>query len=121
MLATKLLILLSFYLTIAMAEQQVVGGATPVRDLKKVEDDLNKSLSKLATGDGPHYTLGKVYSATRQVVAGTKTKMVADLIDKDGNTKKCNVTIWARPWLPNGIQVTFDCDGEPQVIRSHDP
>ncbi|XP_013114797.1 sarcocystatin-A-like [Stomoxys calcitrans] len=105
-----------------MATLQMTGGITPVSDLKKVEDDLKVSLSKLAAGDdGPHYTLGKIYSATVQIVQGTKTKIVADLIDRNGKTKKCGVTIWSRPWLPNGIQVTFDCDGEPQVVRTHDP
>ncbi|XP_075144532.1 sarcocystatin-A-like [Haematobia irritans] len=120
MIATKVFVFLSLLLAIAVATPQVPGGVSSVENLKEVEDELNKSLTKLAAGDeGPHYKVGKVYTASRQVVEGIRTTMVADLVDKDGKTKNCNVVIWSRPWLPNGIKVTFKCGEEAELVRTH--
>ncbi|KAM7363377.1 sarcocystatin-A-like [Cochliomyia hominivorax] len=121
MFVTKLFVFFILTLTIVNAmpnEEQLVGGRKPT-DLKKAEEDLNASLSKLAAGDGPNYKVGKVYSADTQVVAGTLTRIVADLVDADGNTKKGKVSIWSRPWLPNGVEVTFEFDGEEKIVRKH--
>ncbi|XP_013114794.1 sarcocystatin-A [Stomoxys calcitrans] len=116
----KVWIFLGFCMAMAMASQPPIsGGITSVRNLKEAEKELNASLAKLATGDGPRYRLVKIYSATRQVVAGRKSEIVADLVDNNGKTKKCNVTIWSRPWLPDGIEVTFRCDGEQKLTRKH--
>lgn len=63
------------------------------------------------------FRLGKIISVTRQVVAGNKYVYEAELIEGD-STKKCNVEIWAQPWLENGIEVTFNCpDGK--VVKKH--
>ncbi|XP_065361910.1 sarcocystatin-A-like [Calliphora vicina] len=122
MYSNKLFVLFALTVTIVNAmpnEEQLVGGIRPA-DFTKAEEELNASLKKLAAGDGPNYTLGKIYSAETQVVAGTMTRIVADLIDADGKTKKCKVSIWSRSWLPNGIEVTFECDGEEKIVRKHD-
>lgn len=63
--------------------------------------------------------IGKIYSAETQVVAGTLTRIVADLVDTDGNTKKGKISIWNRSWLPNGVEVTFEFDGEDKIVRKH--
>ncbi|XP_061395220.1 sarcocystatin-A-like [Musca vetustissima] len=95
------------------------GGVSSVEDLSKAEEELKSSLKKLAAGDGPHYKLAKVYSASKQVVEGILTEIVADLIDEEENTKNCNVSIWSRPWLENGIEVSFKCGTEPKVTKKH--
>lgn len=64
-----------------------------------------------------YHRLGKIISATRQVVSGSKYVYEAELIQGE-KTKTCNVEIWSQPWLPNGIQVTFNCpDGK--VVKKH--
>ncbi|XP_073817230.1 sarcocystatin-A-like [Musca autumnalis] len=99
----------------------VLGDISPASDFTEIEKDLNNSLSKLAAGDGPNYKLLKIYSASTQVVAGSLTRIEADLLDENGKVKRAKISIWSRPWLPNGIEVTFECDGEPTVVKSHDP
>ncbi|XP_061395229.1 sarcocystatin-A-like [Musca vetustissima] len=106
-----------------MADESIpiCGGISPVSDFNDVEKALNNSLSKLAGGDGPNYKLVKIYSASKQVVSGTLTRIEADLMDENGQIKRFKISIWSQPWLKNGIKVTFECDGEPAVVRSHDP
>ncbi|XP_058988158.1 sarcocystatin-A-like [Musca domestica] len=121
MFPKKSLICLGLILVVTMCVQSQImtGGVKTVTNLQEVERELRMSLSKLEAGDGPHYKLRKVNKATRQVVAGSLTKIEADLEDSAGKVKPCKVSIWSRPWLPNGIEVTFECDGEPKVIRKH--
>ncbi|XP_061392496.1 sarcocystatin-A-like [Musca vetustissima] len=121
MFPTKCLLFLGFVLVVTMCvESQIMtGGVQPVKDLSEVERQLSTSLSRLENGDGPHYKLRKVHKATRQVVAGSLTRIDADLEDSNGKVKPCKVSIWSRPWLPNGIEVTFECDDEPKVVRKH--
>ncbi|XP_067619164.1 sarcocystatin-A-like isoform X1 [Eurosta solidaginis] len=120
MLSTKLFLLLSCLVSVALAQSEhLVGGASNA-DLLEAEKSLNDSLSKLAAGDGPYYESKEVHTATKQVVAGTLLKLNVDLIDKNSQAvKNCNVEIWSRPWLPNGIQVTFDCPDEEKVVKKH--
>ncbi|XP_005182867.1 sarcocystatin-A-like isoform X2 [Musca domestica] len=99
----------------------VLGGSRPVSNFEEIEKTLNNSLSKLAAGDGPNYKLVKIYSGEVQVVSGLSTRIEADLMDENGTTKRFKVCIWSQPWLKNGVQVTFECDGEPTVVKSHDP
>ncbi|TDG43079.1 hypothetical protein AWZ03_010495 [Drosophila navojoa] len=117
MLSMKIVFVLGLALTIVSAG--ILGGVTELSgaDLKEAENTLNNSLSKLASGDGPNYKLGKIIKATRQVVSGTKYVYDVELIE-GSKTKVCNVEIWSQPWLENGIQVTFNCpDG--QVVKKH--
>lgn len=46
---------------------------------------------------------------------------MADLVDADGKTKEYKVTIWNRAWLPNGVEVTFECEGEEKIVKKHKP
>lgn len=63
------------------------------------------------------YRLGKIISASHQVVSGSLYRYEVELVE-GGATKKCNVQIWSQPWLENGVEVTFDCpDGK--VVRKH--
>ncbi|XP_058988157.1 sarcocystatin-A-like [Musca domestica] len=119
MFTTKLFILLSVAVAVTFAVPQMTGGVSPVEDLTEVEQELKNSLSKLDAGDGPHYKLSKVYKASRQVVEGVLTKIEADIIDEEEKTQKCNITIWSRPWLDNGIEVTFECEGKPTLTKHH--
>nr|P31727.1 RecName: Full=Sarcocystatin-A; Flags: Precursor [Sarcophaga peregrina]AAA29985.1 sarcocystatin A [Sarcophaga peregrina] len=107
--------------TVAYAQPQCVGCPSEVKGdkLKQSEETLNKSLSKLAAGDGPTYKLVKINSATTQVVSGSKDVINADLKDENDKTKTCDITIWSQPWLENGIEVTFNCPGEPKVVKKH--
>ncbi|XP_017874474.1 PREDICTED: sarcocystatin-A-like [Drosophila arizonae] len=117
MLTMKIIFILGLALTIVSAT--IPGGVTELSgaDLKEAEDALNNSLSKLASGDGPNYKLGKIIKVTRQVVAGYRYVYDVELIE-GSKTKVCNVQIWSQPWLENGIEVTFNCpDG--QVVRKH--
>ncbi|XP_017006102.2 sarcocystatin-A-like [Drosophila takahashii] len=88
-------------------------------DLASAQRTLEASLTKLAAGEGPHYRISKILSATSQVVAGSKHVYSVELIDNEGATKVCNVDIWSRSWEPNGIQVTFRCPNEPELVRKH--
>uniref|UniRef100_A0A1I8QBS5 Cystatin domain-containing protein n=1 Tax=Stomoxys calcitrans TaxID=35570 RepID=A0A1I8QBS5_STOCA len=101
-----------------------VGGVTNLEGekLKEAEDVLENSLKKLAAGEkGPHYKLGKMYTASRQTVSGLLYKMNADIIDSENeeNNKNCNVTIWSQPWLENGIKVTFNCGKDDELTFRH--
>ena len=123
---TKTFLLLVFSLVFVMAaptSNDLVGGVLPLegKEIQQAEKDLENSLTKLAAGDGPQYKISKVHSATRQTVAGSLTKMNVDLIDKNNTVKKnCKVTIWSRPWIAaDGIEVTFDCEGEEKVVKKH--
>ncbi|XP_017966299.1 sarcocystatin-A-like isoform X3 [Drosophila navojoa] len=112
-------IIFVFGLALTFVSADIVGGITELSgdDLKEAEVTLNKSLSKLASGDGPNYKLGKIIKATRQIVAGTKYVYDVELIE-GSKTKVCNVVIVSQPWLENGIEVTFNCpDG--QVVKRH--
>ncbi|XP_030376202.1 sarcocystatin-A-like [Scaptodrosophila lebanonensis] len=119
MFSSKVIVVLGLALTIVAAN---VPGAPRVLtgdDLKDAENTLNSSLQKLASGDGPNYQLGKIISATRQVVSGSLYKYEVELVDGNKATKKCNVSIWSQPWLDNGIEVSFECPGEDKVVKKH--
>ncbi|KAL7728662.1 hypothetical protein ACLKA6_004046 [Drosophila palustris] len=113
----KVFFVLGFTLAVVSAQY---GAPTPLTgdDLKGAEGVLTKSLATLASGDGPSYQLGRVISATSQVVSGTKYVYEVELVEGT-KTKTCTVDIWAQPWLPeNGYQVTFNCpDGK--VVKTH--
>ncbi|XP_064537038.1 sarcocystatin-A [Drosophila montana] len=88
-------------------------------EIEEATNTLQKSLTKLAAGEGPNYRISKVLSVTTQVVSGSLDKYNVELIDSNGDKKVCNVEIWGRSWLPNGIEVTFDCPNEEKVIKNH--
>ncbi|XP_039968399.1 sarcocystatin-A-like [Bactrocera tryoni] len=123
MISAKLFVLLGCVIAVVVAvpEGHLVGGATPLsgEDLKRAQEELQNSLTKLATGDGPAYKISKVNSASSQVVSGTLYKFNVDLIAGNDEVKNCNVEIWSQRWLPEGIQVTFDCEGEEKIVRKH--
>ncbi|XP_064552337.1 putative cysteine proteinase CG12163 isoform X2 [Drosophila montana] len=95
-----------------------VGGRKPY-DEKQAEEQLQRTLDKLTAGEGPHYRIVKVYSATRQVVSGTLTRIDADLVDSNDAQRRCIVEIWAQPWLEQGHEVTFKCHNQPAVHARH--
>ncbi|XP_037929611.1 sarcocystatin-A-like [Teleopsis dalmanni] len=99
----------------------VIGGPKNLQgdDLKDAENTLQNSLNKLAAGDGPNYKIEEIISASRQVVSGSLYKIKAKLVGNDSSTKVCDVKIWSQPWLENGIEVTFECDGEEKVVKKH--
>ncbi|XP_022208511.2 sarcocystatin-A [Drosophila obscura] len=88
-------------------------------ELENAHATLKASLDRLAAGEGPSYRVSKILSASVQVVAGSLNSYIVELIEPNGITKVCEVRIWSRHWLPNGIEVTFNCPNEPQVIKSH--
>ncbi|XP_017018030.1 sarcocystatin-A [Drosophila kikkawai] len=99
----------------------VLGGPKQLEGQELVESQktLQASLDKLAAGEGPYYRISRILSASTQVVAGTNDSYSVELIDRTGATKVCDVDIWSRGWLPNGIRVTFRCPNEPELIKKH--
>ncbi|KAH8262753.1 hypothetical protein KR026_011994 [Drosophila bipectinata] len=99
----------------------LLGGPKQLegQELIDAQKELNSSLIKLDAGDGPHYRIVKVLNASSQVVAGTAYKFTVELIDENDVKKECKVDIWNRSWLPNGIEVTFKCPNEPELIKKH--
>ncbi|XP_075148672.1 sarcocystatin-A-like [Haematobia irritans] len=103
---------------------KLLGSVEQLEGPKKKEavDVLENSLKKIAAGEkGPHYELDKVHTAFKQRVAGLLYKINADIIDNDNEekSKNCNIEIWSRPWLENGIQVTLKCNEEDELVFSH--
>uniref|UniRef100_A0A1I8PJ37 Cystatin domain-containing protein n=1 Tax=Stomoxys calcitrans TaxID=35570 RepID=A0A1I8PJ37_STOCA len=101
-----------------------VGGRHKLEgdDIKEAEDELTKSLTKIASGEnGPHYRLEKIHAAYKAIVAGFRYDINADLVDDDnkGETKNCDVQIWSKP-VNEGSRVTFKCYQEPVVVREHE-
>ncbi|BFG00471.1 sarcocystatin-A [Drosophila madeirensis] len=106
------------------APPAAIGGLGAPRTLTGAELDrahatLTSSLNTLAAGEGPSYRVSKIMSATVQVVAGSLNSYIVELIEPNGATKVCEVRIWSRHWLPNGIQITFNCPNEPEVVKTH--
>ncbi|XP_023178971.1 putative cysteine proteinase CG12163 isoform X1 [Drosophila hydei] len=95
-----------------------LGGSKPF-DEKQAEEQLQQTLDKLTAGEGPHYKIVKVYSASRQLVSGTLTRIDADLIDGNEEQRRCIVEIWAQPWLAQGHEITFKCHNQPAVHARH--
>ncbi|KAH8397969.1 hypothetical protein KR222_007565 [Zaprionus bogoriensis] len=110
---------------VALVDANGLGGGfgapqeVSPEDLAQATEVLKASLSKLAAGDGPNYRVVRVLSATSQVVAGSLDKYKVELVDANGAQKVCDVQIWSRSWLPNGIEVTFNCPNEPTLIKTH--
>ncbi|TDG41128.1 hypothetical protein AWZ03_012455 [Drosophila navojoa] len=88
-------------------------------DLEESRATLESSLTKLAAGTGPYYRVSRILSASTQVVTGTLNRYKVELIDTNKETKVCDVEIWSRNWLPNGVEVTFDCPNEAKEVRNH--
>ncbi|XP_022213321.1 putative cysteine proteinase CG12163 isoform X2 [Drosophila obscura] len=96
-----------------------LGGSKPF-DAKQAEAQLQRTLDKLTAGEGPHYKIVKVYTASRQVLSGTVTRIDADLIDGNtGGQHRCIVEIWAQPWLEHGHDITFKCRNQKVVQARH--
>ncbi|XP_016970263.1 sarcocystatin-A-like [Drosophila rhopaloa] len=123
MFVTKILLLSTACVLVGATPQGFGGFGAPQtvegEDLVKAQEVLQASLTKLDDGEGPHYRISRILSASTQVVAGNKDVYSVELIDNFGATKVCNVDIWSRSWLPNGIQVTFDCPNEPKLVKFH--
>lgn len=86
--------------------------ATDPTEATNIVKLVNEEMVKLnAQETGVSLALTKVVSSTQQVVAGTKYVINAEFSNK-GATEvfKCIITIWDRPWLPNGRETTFECD-----------
>ncbi|XP_037943267.1 sarcocystatin-A-like [Teleopsis dalmanni] len=118
----KTIFLLSLAIIVVAANDvPVLGGVQNLSgdDINSAKEALELSLTKLAAGEGPSYKLSKILSATSQVVSGIAYKIKAELIDSNDATKICNIGIWSQSWLENGIEVTFECDGEEKLVRKH--
>nr|XP_016936739.1 sarcocystatin-A-like [Drosophila suzukii] len=123
MFFAKILILCAVCLLVSAKVQGhgAVGAPKTLEgeDLASAQRTLQASLTKLAAGEGPRYRISKIISATSQVVAGSKHIYSVELINADGDTKLCTVEIWSRSWVENGVEVTFRCANEPELVRSH--
>ncbi|XP_005182863.1 sarcocystatin-A [Musca domestica] len=105
-------------LAIAKANEFCAGCVTTVTDdkgLERATNTLNNSLKKLAAGEGPHYKLVKINSATSQVIRGHLFRINADLEDENGHTKTCDIKIIEF----TDVNITFNCPEEQEVSRTH--
>ncbi|XP_055922541.1 putative cysteine proteinase CG12163 [Eupeodes corollae] len=102
---------------------KLTGNAKPLKEfeLKEQEGRVSQSLAKLASGDGPSYSISKVFSGTKQTVAGSLVKLYAELIDgSTGAKENCTVSLWSRPWIPiDGYEVTFECKDKQKIVHRH--
>uniref|UniRef100_A0A1A9UCZ1 Cystatin domain-containing protein n=1 Tax=Glossina austeni TaxID=7395 RepID=A0A1A9UCZ1_GLOAU len=81
---------------------------------------LENSLNKLAANDGPHYKLTKMLGAVRGLgLFGNLYGMKADLADENGESKICSIEIWSPGEKPE-VQVTFECEGEEKLVKTHE-
>ncbi|EDV95104.1 sarcocystatin-A [Drosophila grimshawi] len=123
MFVAKMLFVLAAVVLVSGTPQGFGGFGAPriltESELESSRKVLQNSLTKLAAGEGPNYTISKILSASVQVVAGSLDKYSVELIDSAGEKKVCDVSIWTRSWLPNGTEVTFDCPNEQKVIKNH--
>jgi cathepsin F len=93
-------------------KRQIVGGASPIDDNHEdVQLYLREALVEINKGEGPDYTVKRVYGATTQVVAGSLVKFNADLLFQD-NEVTCAFEVWERAWIPDGRQVKVNCNDE---------
>ncbi|EDV90543.1 cystatin-like protein [Drosophila grimshawi] len=110
-----------FYLTLfalvclaAAGVDHVVGGHRELsgEELQQAIAELDTTLAKLATGDGPSYKANKVTKVTTQVVAGSLVTYTVEL-SKDDAVKQCTVSLWTQPWLEkDGTNVKITCEGD---------
>ncbi|EDV47855.1 putative cysteine proteinase CG12163 isoform X1 [Drosophila erecta] len=97
----------------------ILGGHKPY-DEEAAKAQLQKSLDKLTAGEGPHYKIVKVYSASRQVASGILTRIDADLIDGSEEQHRCIVDIWTKVWVrKDEHEITFKCRNQPVVQARH--
>ncbi|XP_016926037.3 cathepsin F isoform X2 [Drosophila suzukii] len=97
----------------------IVGEHKPY-DEEAAKAQLQESLDKLIAGEGPQYKIVKVYSASRQVVSGTLTRIDADLIDGSDSKHRCIVEIWTKAWVrKDAHEITFKCRNQPVVQARH--
>ncbi|XP_077300839.1 kininogen-2-like [Arctopsyche grandis] len=119
--------------------QQPVGGETKV-DVKKpeIQQLARESLAQydLRSNNENLHKVVKIKSATSQVVAGTMTRITFEAketscgrVDVDeletcpilrgAVAKLCKASIWDRPWLVNGKEITVDCKLARQKYRKY--
>lgn len=98
---------------------QLVGGPTDLdaSEYREIESKVTESLVALGQQtNAPSYSLNRILSAKKQVVAGILYNITAEF--NDGNERKiCILSIWEKPW--NGEQnVAINCDNKNyEVIR----
>ncbi|KAH8383078.1 hypothetical protein KR009_006655 [Drosophila setifemur] len=113
------LVLLSFA-AIFVAADVFVGGPRQLEGDDRLDalEILDKSLAKLATGDGPSYKAVRVTSVTSQVVSGSLRTYDVEL-KNESDTKQCTVKIWTQAWLKeNGTNIKIKCGDEGDVDRT---
>uniref|UniRef100_A0A1I8P447 Cystatin domain-containing protein n=1 Tax=Stomoxys calcitrans TaxID=35570 RepID=A0A1I8P447_STOCA len=116
MLKLFVIVLLATLAVVRADEEKFCAGCPSDLKAEDAAAELNKSLAKLATGDGPHYKLGKIHTASKQVVRGLLYRINADLIDENDKTKTCDIKMV----FYQGVEVTFNCPGEDEVKKTHD-
>ncbi|XP_055848052.1 putative cysteine proteinase CG12163 isoform X2 [Episyrphus balteatus] len=100
----------------------VLGGASQLEaeELKQEEENISKSVAKLASGDKTNWTVGKCHSGTKQVVAGSLIKLDCDMVDsKTGKKDRCTIALWSQPWLEDGNEISFDCKDAPKTVHRY--
>lgn len=93
------------------SSDRLIGGPTDVdaSELPEIESKVAESLVALGQQEnGPSYTLNRIVSAKKQVVAGILYHVTAEF--GDGNQRKiCTLEIWEKPWSGER-NVDIHCD-----------
>lgn len=97
----------------------IVGGHTVIEnpeDDPKIQGYVSDALVSYNAGKyGNTHSLVKITRATVQIVAGASYNI--DVQFRNGEeTKDCKINVWDRSWLPNGKQITVNCDEEEAVV-----
>ncbi|TMW46617.1 hypothetical protein DOY81_008303 [Sarcophaga bullata] len=123
-------IFICLYLALAIAIPNYSGQPTGKRikeltadELKEGEEALPLSLSKLSEEDKDFkLKLVKIHSGTKERIKGfgMRFKLKVDFTDgNDDKVKACDFTILSQPKRVNGIELTFECEGQDKIFKTH--
>lgn len=92
----------------------LVGGKTPMSDsdARLYANTVLQTLAKRSGPDAEPLQVVAVQKATQQLVAGMLYEIKVRVTDKATDVEQdCEFSIWSRPWLTDGTQVTSKCNG----------
>ncbi|ALC48928.1 CG15369 [Drosophila busckii] len=119
MFFAKLIFVCATIVLVSGSPQYGAPRTLDATELEAAKVRLQSSLTKLAAGDGPHYSIARIISSETQVVSGHLDTYVAELVDTQGGKKVCTVKVWSRSWGGHGYEVTFECPNEQAVTKKH--
>uniref|UniRef100_A0A1B0B4W9 Uncharacterized protein n=1 Tax=Glossina palpalis gambiensis TaxID=67801 RepID=A0A1B0B4W9_9MUSC len=118
------------------SNRRSMDSISAIQSVVIAENELKTSVAKIAASTGEMFLnesrqinehllklilirVARINTAYTTAGKGTLAKYDAALIDERNRIKQCIITIRSRPWLENGVEVTFECDGEEIMVRRH--